>query len=144
MLMVYGLFVFSVRGIPFDALERERNWRWAANEPVGAPPVLQYLGRGGETITLSGVLHPEYTAGTMSLDMLQMMADTGKQWLLMSGYGNIYGYYVLEQISDAQTYQTENGIPQRIEFTITLRRYAGLHGMLGKLAPLLPLLGSAL
>ncbi len=141
MLMIYGLFVFSVQSVPFNEVQRQQNWRWANNNRVGLHPAYQFVGKGEECITLSGTLMPEFSGGEMSLSLLQTLADSGKAWLLMSGYGKIYGYYFIESISETQSYLLKDGQPQKIDFTISLKRYDGkLSERMGQLSAVLPLI----
>ncbi|WP_233119992.1 phage tail protein [Rappaport israeli] len=137
--MIYGLFVFSVDTAPFDRIERDTSWRWPSNNRTGADIVYQYTGRGEDTISLSGVLMPEISGGPVNLDMLRRMGDRGEPYLLMGGNGDIYGYYIIEQLREGRSYLLADGTAQKIEFTLTLKRYAG-NEQFGLLAPLLPLL----
>ncbi len=140
MLMIYGLFVFSVQSAPFNELGRDTNWRWAENSRVGDAPAYQFLGKGEETITLDGVLMPEFSGGPLSLDLLRMLGDTGDAWLLMAGNGRIFGYYFVENISQTESHFIENGTPQKIEFTLTLKKHHKNLGKLGSIAPFIPLI----
>lgn len=75
----------------------------------------------------------------MNLEMLRKMGDRGEPYLLMGGNGEIYGYYVMEQLTEGRSFLLADGTAQKIEFTLTLKRYAG-NERFGLLAPLLPLL----
>ncbi len=141
MLMIYGLFVFSVQSSPFNEREHSTQYRWASNNRVGLNPAYQYIGKGEDSITLTGTLMPEFSGGPLSLSMLRMLADSGQAYLLMSGSGHIFGYYFIEEISDNSSHFLRDGTPQKIEFTISLKRYDGeLTGMVGSLAPLIPMI----
>ncbi len=141
MLMIYGLFVFSVKSVPFNEIQRQQNWRWANNSRVGLHPAYQFIGKGEESITLNGTLMPEFSGGVLSLDMLQRLADSGDYYLLMSGFGKIYGYYFIESISETQSYFLADGQPQKIDFTLNLKRYDGkLSEKMGRLSAVLPLI----
>ncbi|WP_240355303.1 phage tail tape measure protein [Pectobacterium brasiliense] len=95
---------------------------------------LQFLGVEEEKITLSGELLPEITGGTLSLLMLETMADQGRAWPLIEGSGTIYGMFVVNSISQTKTDFFTDGRARRIEFTITLTRMdSSLSAMLGDL-----------
>lgn len=87
MLMIYGLFVFSVETAPFERVERDTNWRWPSNNRTGADIVYQYTGRGEDSMRFTGVLMPEFSGGAMNLEMLRKMGDRGEPYLLMGGMG---------------------------------------------------------
>lgn len=142
MLMIYGLFVFSVQSAPFDELEHSVNYRWAENNRVGRHPAYQYLGKGKEAITLNGTLMPEFSGGPVSLSLLEMLADSGQAYLLMSGSGKIYGYYFIDNISETASHFLANGTPQKIEFTVSLKRNDTGVDEIGSLAPFIPMINT--
>lgn len=121
MLMSLGMFVFE-RTMPFEDFDRQSDWRHAANERLGRRPVRQYVGPGEDGITLSGVLHPEITQGSPSLDSLRVMGDSGKAWTLVEGTGRIYGQYVIEGVTEKTSGHFADGAARRVEFSVTLKR----------------------
>lgn len=122
MMMVLGLYVFTLRTVPYQELQYQRNWRHATNVRVKRRPSTQYLGPDNDSLTLSGVLLPEITGGRLSLLALEVMAEQGKAWPLIEGSGTIYGMYVIEGLSQTKTEFFDSGMPKRIEFTLTLKR----------------------
>ena len=122
MMLSLGMFVFSLSTLAYQELQRQTNWRHASNSRVGAPPALQFVGRGDDTITLPGIILPELAGSVLSLDALRLMANTGKAWPMVEGTGRIYGLWVIESLSETKTVFFRNGTPRRIEFTLTLKR----------------------
>jgi hypothetical protein len=122
MMMVYGMFVFSLSTAAYQELQRQTAWRHAAQGRVGARPARQYLGPGEDTITLTGTLLPQFTGGQMNLDQLRAMANQGAAWPLIEGTGSYYGIYVIESLSESKSAHFRDGAAQRIEFTLTLQR----------------------
>lgn len=122
MMLSLGMFVFSLSTLAYQELQRETNWRHASNSRVGAPPALQFVGRGDDTITLPGIILPELAGSVLSLDALRLMANTGKAWPMVEGTGRIYGLWVIESLSETKTVFFRDGTPRRIEFTLTLKR----------------------
>lgn len=122
MMLSLGMFVFSLSTLAYQELRRQTNWRHASNSRVGAPPALQFVGRGEDTITLPGIILPELAGSVLSLDALRLMANTGKAWPMVEGTGRIYGLWVIESLSETKTVFFRDGTPQRIEFTLTLKR----------------------
>lgn len=122
MMLSLGMFVFSLSTLAYQELQRQTNWRHASNSRVGAPPALQFVGRGDDTITLPGIILPELAGSVLSLDALRLMANTGKAWPMVEGTGRIYGLWVIESLSETKTVFFRDGTPRRIEFTLTLKR----------------------
>jgi hypothetical protein len=89
---------------------------------VGARPARQYAGPGDDSITLQGLLAPELTGDTESLDKLREMADTGSAWPLVEGTGRVYGLYAIEGLNEGKTLFFQDGASRRIEFTLNLVR----------------------
>lgn len=122
MMLSLGMFVFSLSTLAYQELQRQTNWRHASNSRVGAPPALQFVGRGDDTVTLPGIILPELAGSVLSLDALRLMANTGKAWPMVEGTGRIYGLWVIESLSETKTVFFRDGTPRRIEFTLTLKR----------------------
>lgn len=122
MMMVLGLFVFQLRTVPYQQLQYQRNWRHVTNNRVNRRPSTQFLGPDNDKLSLSGVLMPEVTGGSLSLLALELMAEQGKSWPLIEGSGTIYGMYVIESLSQTKTEFFNNGAARKIEFTIELKR----------------------
>ena len=122
MMLSLGMFVFSLSTLAYQELQRQTNWRHASNSRVGAPPALQFVGRGDDTITLPGIILPELAGSVLSLDALRLMANTGKAWPMVEGTGRIYGLWVIESLSETKTLFFRDGTARRIEFTLSLKR----------------------
>lgn len=116
-------------------LQYQRSWRHAANSRVNRRPSTQFLGPDNDMLTLSGVLMPEITGGRLSLLVLEQMAEQGKAWPLIEGSGTIYGMYVIEGLNQTKTEFFRDGMPRRIEFTLSLKRVdESLSDMFGDLS----------
>lgn len=134
MMLTLGLFVFMLRTIPYQTMNRQMSYRWPQNDRVGQRATSQFLGVDVETIALSGQLLPELTGGRLSLLALQTMAEQGRAWPLIEGSGTIYGMFVIEKISQTSTQFFPDGQPRQINFDITLKRVdESLHAMFGDL-----------
>ncbi|MFX6884252.1 phage tail protein, partial [Acinetobacter baumannii] len=60
MMMIFGVFVFSLPTATYQTLKRQTNWRHASNSRVGDMPDYQFVGRGDDVITLDGSIMPEF------------------------------------------------------------------------------------
>lgn len=121
-LMALGQFLFSLSTLSFDDFKRQSSWRHPSNSRVGARPASQSLGPGDDTIGLSGLLVPEFAGSRSYLRQLRDMADSGKAFALVSGAGEAFGAYVIENINETGTVHTGLGVPRRTEFDLQLKR----------------------
>ncbi|HHL3392921.1 TPA: phage tail protein [Klebsiella pneumoniae] len=122
MMMVFGLFVFELRTLPYQQLQLSRNWRHVKNDRVGRSAKWQYVGAGENQLTLGGLLYPEITGGNLSLGAVSTMAYTGLAWPLIDGLGSIYGMYVITGLQETHQEFDRFGKAKRIEFTLSLQR----------------------
>lgn len=124
MMMALGFFVFSLHTAAYQEMQRQLAWRHASVPRMGDRPASQFIGPDDETITLNGVLLPELAGERLSLDVLQVMADTGDAWPLIEGTGRIYGLYVIESLQTTRTLFFQDGAARRIDFAISIKRVA--------------------
>lgn len=122
MLMCLGQFVWGINTLAYQQLQRQNNYRWAANNRVRRRPARQYVGPGDDTITLSGWISPELCGDRTSLDQLRVMAEAGTPYVMVDATGTVYGLWVIESISETSTIFRIDGQPRRIEFTVTIAR----------------------
>ena len=122
MMMVFGMFVFTLRTVPYQQLRHSQEWRHVKNDRVNQSAAWQYIGPGDDTITLDGVLYPEITGGRWSLSALETIGFAGRPWPLIEGDGQIYGMYVMTRLERGKTEFDRYGNPKKIEFTISLSR----------------------
>lgn len=121
-LMVLGLYPFMLRTTPFQSIDQETSWRWAGNQRAGRRASYQFLGPDQDKVTISGVLVPELTGGTLSLAALTEMGNAGKVWPLIRGDGWFFGMYIIKGQRQTGTLLWPNGAPRRIEFSLELER----------------------
>lgn len=122
MMMTLGFFVFDRATTPYDQIQRQTDWRQAAQMPINSRPVYQYLGPDADTLTLTGSIYPEVTGGRVSLDLVRVMAEQGKAWPLIEGSGRMYGFWSITSVSETSSLLLRDGVPQKIEFSISLVR----------------------
>ncbi|MDI7244477.1 phage tail protein [Providencia rettgeri] len=117
-----GLFVFQLNTTPYQMMQINQKYRYGVNNRVGKRPAVQFIGLDNDDITLSGTLLPSLTGGRLSLLVLEQMAETGRAWSLIDGTGNIYGMYVIEEITQSKSEFFVDGAPRKIDFTLKLKR----------------------
>lgn len=122
MMMTLGFFVFDLRTTPYDQAQRQSSWRLPSQSPINHRPVYQFLGPDDDTLTLNGSVYTAISAGRVSLDLIRVMAEQGKAWPLIEGSGRMYGFWSITSVNETSTHLLRDGVPQKIEFSITLVR----------------------
>lgn len=118
-----GSFQFGINTAAYQTLQRSNEWRWPSQDRFGKGPVLQHVGQGAETITLPGVVYPEWRGGLGQMDALRALAAEGKPQTMIDGTGNVLGRWVIERVEEKQAVFADAGVPRKQEFTVQLRRY---------------------
>ncbi|HDL5761502.1 TPA: phage tail protein [Mannheimia haemolytica] len=122
-MMSLGYFVFMRLTIPYQDTSREMNWSHVQNDVVGAMPKSQFTGKAGETMEISAELRPEITGGKMSILALEMMAEQGSAYPLISGSTfMVLGWFVIDRISEQETTFFADCTPRAISFSMSLKR----------------------
>lgn len=136
-MMQLGTFQFGINTAAYQGLSRSDEWRWPDQERFGQAPALQYTGPGATTITLDGILYPEWRGGLGQLDAMRAEAGRGKPLVLVDGRGQALGMWVIERVDESQSIFAAGGVARRIEFTLQLKRFsARVAGPVPRLPPL--------
>lgn len=122
-MMMLGTFQFGLDTAAFQELNRNTEWRWPAQDVFESLPVLQFTGHGEDTITLPGIIYPEYWGGTGQLNALRQLGDLGEPQTLIDGRGNVLGEWVITGVQERQSVFAAAGVARRQEFTVSLKRF---------------------
>jgi hypothetical protein len=120
-----GSYQFSIDNAAYQTLQRSTEYRWAAQERIGAADALQFTGFGSDTITLQGVIYPHFRGGLGQVDKMRLTASLGFPLPLVAGTGRVLGVWVIEGVREGQRTFATQGAPLRQDFTISIRRYDG-------------------
>ena len=136
-MMQLGAFQFGVNTAAYQGLSRSDEWRWPDQERFGQAPALQHTGPGATTITLDGILYPEWRGGLGQLDAMRAEAGKGRPLVLVDGRGQALGMWVIERVDESQSIFAAGGVARRVEFTLQLKRFsARVTGPVPRLPPL--------
>jgi len=124
-MMSLGGFRFGLNTAAYQELSRTTEHRWAAQDRFGQAAALQHTGPGPETMTLPGVVYPEFRGGLGQVDRMRELAGRGKPQQLITGAGRVLGRYVIERVEERQSVFAARGMARKVEFTLSLRRYDG-------------------
>ncbi|WP_237182960.1 phage tail protein [Roseomonas marmotae] len=120
-MMQLGPFQFGISTAAYQELTRSTEWRWASQDRYLSTPVNQYTGKGADTMTLPGVIYPEYRGGFGQVDAMRDAAEKHEPLTLIAGDGSALGQWIITRVEEKQSTFASEGKPRRIEFTLNLR-----------------------
>jgi len=137
MLMNLGGFTFMAGGTAFESLKRKTQARWPGVERIRNSIAFQHMGPGENTFTIEGTVWPSNGVGSYG-DVATLHAMVGSTpHMLVSGYGAVFGRYILISVEDIQSYADQDGYPRKAKFTCELKAYnGGYDGRSGAFAPM--------
>ncbi len=124
-MMALGPYRFALDSAAYQSLERKASYRWSAVDRIGASPARQYVGPGGESMSLEGVIYPQFKGGLGQLDRMRMSAQLGVPLPMIEGRGRVLGFWVITSVEEGQTIFAQGGTPLRVDFGLELERYDG-------------------
>lgn len=122
LLATLGMFVFSVRTVPFNKIQRSQSWSHPSASVVGAAPPSQFTGAEPEEIGIDAELRPEVTGGSAGISLLRRMAESGRPWPLVMGSGEVMGSYVITAIQETGSELNQDGTARAIAFNMSLKK----------------------
>jgi phage protein U len=123
-MMVLGTYAFALSSAAYQEFTRSSAYTWAEQPLIGGRPALQFTGIDAETVTLRGTIYPTFRGGLRQVDAMRALAGRGAPLRLVSGLGSNLGAWVIEKISEGHTVFFSDGTPRKIDFDLTLKRYA--------------------
>ncbi|WP_338418163.1 phage tail protein [Izhakiella australiensis] len=123
-MMMLGDFVFSIDTTAYNQLTREASWRWSKQERIGGQDLLQYTGKAARSVTLNGEVHASLGKGIDAVDALYRLADQARPQQLVSGEGDVLGWWVLTNFSETTNRFLPGGAHRHKAWKITLEYYA--------------------
>lgn len=120
-----GPFAFEAHGFGLTDISRSTDTGWASIQVAGGMNRLQWTGGDSDSLTITGVLFPQAFGGLASLTGLRATAEAGQPLMFVNLAGQIFGMYVVENISEERALLDRNGLPLRDAYTIKLKKYIG-------------------
>ncbi len=116
------LFVLSLGPYKFTpiSLKYSKENRWSVIECIDKMPSLQNIGRGVENVDIEGVI---YLNILNRVNQLKNMKEAEKPHVLVDSLGNILGQFVITRLEEKQMYFLPNGLPRKVEFSLSLKSY---------------------
>lgn len=122
--MLYQLGALAIQVAPFNAHEVSETGEaeYAVKPVVGREPPLEFVGEGGNEMTISGKLFPHELGGLTELELLRQMRASGKPQYLMRGDGRALGWWAITSVGASHSYLDRKGVGRQIDVNISLRR----------------------
>lgn len=124
-------FRFAIDTAAYQSLQRRTEWRWPAQDRLWNDPARQFTGKGQDEITLEGVILPAWRGGIEQVKAMRALADDAlksaagaRPLLLVTGYGDVVGEWVITALEEEQPVVGPRGAPIEQRFRLTLAAYA--------------------
>ncbi|MEH0008073.1 MAG: phage tail protein [Flavobacteriales bacterium] len=124
-MLALGSFRFGINSAAYQKLERQSLYRWRPQQRVGRLPAMQFLGEEGQSITLDGVILPQFRGGLGQVKSMKSLAETGRPHLLLDGTGHVWGKFVIVSINTTHEELRQDGTERYINFKLELKEYGG-------------------
>lgn len=115
-----GSIEFSVKAGTFSTLSRNTRWRVDKPEPMQGLGVPTSRGRADDTLTIDGTSYPGYSGNLSTVERLREAGDAGEPLLLVDGEGGIFGYWMVEGVTEKKGPFMPTGIERRADWSLTL------------------------
>lgn len=119
-MMRLGGFSFGISTAAYQELTRRTEYLWPGQQRFGKEKSLQFVGKGADTMTLSGVIYPGFRGGFQQVNQMRGMAGNGKPLSLIDGNGRLIGKWVITSVDEKQSTFAAFGAPRRMEFSLSL------------------------
>lgn len=123
-MMMLGDFEFSIDTATYNQISREASWRWGEQERIGKADLLQYTGKSARSVKMEGEAHALFRKGVASIDALYDLADKAEPQQLVSGVGDVLGWWVITDFSDVTPSFLPGGGPRKKTYSMTMKHYA--------------------
>ena len=94
-MMWLGPVRFSINTAAYEKLQRTTHYQWGKQQPLGHPvlkylgldgPSYQYIRPGDDSITLDGVIYPNFNGGLLETSLMRLAANIGIPLPLIQGF----------------------------------------------------------
>ena len=122
-LFTLGSLVFEQLPFSVSTLSATRAADWAAKDVLDAMRPREFTGLGDERLQFTGRLLPQTFADKRnSRQLLDQMRRSSSPYHLMRGDGANMGWYVIESVTEDETYLDRKGRGKVVDYVLTLVR----------------------
>ena len=121
MLLAWGPFEFISNAAAYEELVAKTGKRLIPHEIIGRAPANQYLGPKRDEIMIKGTVFPmdQPGAAEMAIAMGQE-AKANTSYLLVSGRGDVFGQFTLEDFERREGEIIVDGIAAKVSYDLKL------------------------
>ncbi|MEX3924416.1 phage tail protein [Paraburkholderia sp. BR10936] len=123
-------FNFSLNTAVYQSMRRSTQYVWGEQSRFGQRAARQFVRVGDDTLTLPGVIYPEWKGSSSAMGVLRKMGSAGIPYLMMDAQGYVYGRWTIESVEETKSEFAAFNQPKKIEFVVTLKMYDGQDGSL--------------
>lgn len=123
MMMILGAYRFCIGNAAYQSLSRASEYKWEEQKRLLGEPAMQFMGAGAETITLEGVVYPQFKGGLRQVSLMRAEAGFGIPLMLISGNGMAFGRWCITNVNETQNFFLKDGTARKIAFSLTLKKY---------------------
>lgn len=123
-MLSWGGFKFHIDSAAYNELTKQWQWRWQSQSRIGQSDLLQCTGKAANKISLSGKIATTFRS--VGVKQIQSLADLGDEQspkLLVSGLGDVLGYWVMTNLSETDSKFVKGGLPRAQDFNVELVFY---------------------
>jgi phage protein U len=124
-MLMLGTFKFQLNVAVPQEIQRSTEYKWPSQERFAQAPARQFVGLGEDTITLPGVIFPEWKGSSNAMTQLRALAVQGQPLILMDGLGTSYGRWVITKVDENKSIFAAAAQAKKIEFTVSLAYFDG-------------------
>lgn len=114
---------FGLSAAAFNSLRRQTSFNIFSSPRLQRSDALQAVGRGGETLSLAGVVYAALKQGGRELEKLRAIGYKMAPLLLTTGYGDVLGRWYMVSLSEDQDGLLADGAARKQTFTLEFKRY---------------------
>jgi len=122
-MMTLGRYQFGLATAAYQEFSRVTAYRWPSQDRFMQGQALQFVGVGEDTITLPGVIFPEFRGGIGQVEAMRAEAGQGLPLTMINGQGMVMGRWVIERIEERGSVFGAAGVARKQEFSLALRKF---------------------
>lgn len=119
-----GSFKFSISSASYNELVKNWSWKWTAQSLIGQSDRLQAIGKAPMKISLSGEVVTTFNnVGINQIEILSELGDQMKPLQLVSGTGDVLGFWCITTLSETSSKFLKGGIARLQSFSMEIQHY---------------------
>ena len=136
-LLIWGPAIFETGATTLDEMREKFGGVWHEHKTIGRMAPGQYLRPRPDRLTIKGVLYPVYQGWSVArtIAALKSASKAGEVYDLITGDGDVFGLFRLEEGERGFSYLLPSGAAQKIEYSAEFVEAADPAGAIWSLWP---------